>query len=75
MNPDSIKLMHERDNVHVHAKATKCNDSKLWQTYRNLRNKVTCVIKERKNVYFNDVYKICRNKPANVVGNKTTRTW
>ena len=26
---DIIKLMYERD--HVHAKATQCNDSKLWQ--------------------------------------------
>ena len=39
-------------------------------------NKVTCIIKERKNVYFNDIYTICRNDPdKNVVGNKTTRTW
>ena len=39
MTHDMIKLMYERD--HVHAKATQGNDSKLWQDYRNLRNKVT----------------------------------
>ena len=43
-----IKLMYERD--HVHYKATQSNDSRLWQDYRNLRKKVTCIIKERKNV-------------------------
>ena len=48
-----IKFMYERD--HVHAKATQSNGSKLWQDYRNLRNKVTCIIKEGKNVYFNDI--------------------
>ena len=46
MTHDIIKLMYERD--HVHAKATQGNDSKLWQDYRNLRNKVTSIIKERK---------------------------
>ena len=61
MTHDIIKLMYERD--HVHAKATKNNDSKLWQDYRNLQNKVTCIIKERKNVYFDDIYTICRNDP------------
>ena len=74
MTHDIIKLMYERD--HVHVKATQSNDSKLWQDYRNLRNKVTCIIKERKNVYFNDIYTICRNDPdKNLVGNQTTRTW
>ena len=48
---DIIKLMYERD--HVHAKATQSNDSKLWQGHRN---KVMCIIKERKNVYFNDIH-------------------
>ena len=47
--------MYERD--HVHATATQ----KLWQDYRNLLKKVTCMAKERQNVY--------------LVGNKTTRTW
>ena len=46
MTHDIIKLMYERD--YVHAMATQSNDSKLWQDYRNLRNKVTCIIKERK---------------------------
>ena len=69
-----IKLMYERDRVHT--KATQSNDSKLWQYYRNLWNKVTCIIKEGKNVYFNYIYTICRNDPdKNLVGNKTTRTW
>ena len=67
MTHDIIKLMYERD--HVHAKATQSNDSRLWQDYRNLRNKVTPIIKERKNVYFNDIYTLCRNDPKNVVGN------
>ena len=51
MTPDIIKLMYERD--HVHAKATQSNDSKLWQYYRYLQNKVTCIITKWKNVYFN----------------------
>ena len=46
MTHDIIKLMYERD--HVHAKATQGNDSKLLQDYRNLRNKVTSITKERK---------------------------
>ena len=62
-----IKLMNERD--HVHAKATQSIDSKLWQDYRNLRNKVTCIIKERKKVYFIDIHTLCRNDPKNGVGN------
>ena len=61
MTHDIIKLMYERD--YVHAKATQSNDSKLWQDYRNLRNKVTCIIKERKNAYFNDIHTLCRNDP------------
>ena len=67
MTHDIIKLMYERD--HVHAKATQSNDSRLWQNYRNLRNKVARIIKERKNVYFNDIHTLCRNDPKNVVGN------
>ena len=47
-------ILYERD--HIHTKATQSNDSRLWQDYRNLRNKVTCIIKERKNVYFNDIH-------------------
>ena len=58
-----IKLMYERD--HVHAKVTQSIDSKLWQDYRNLRNKVTCIIKERKNVYFIDIHTLCRNDSKN----------
>ena len=61
MTHDIIKLMYERD--YVHAKATQSNDSKLWQDYRNLRNKVTCIIKDRKNAYFNDIHTLCRNDP------------
>ena len=49
-------------------------DSKLWQGYRNLRNKVASIIKERKNAYFNDIYALGRDDPKNVVGNKTTGT-
>ena len=41
MTPDIIKLMDERD--HVHAKATQSNESKLWQFYHNMRNKVACI--------------------------------
>ena len=67
MTHDIIKLMYERD--HVHAKATQSNDSRLWQDYRNLRNKETCIIKERKNVYFNYIHTLCRNDPQSVVGN------
>ena len=67
-----IKLMYERD----HAQSIQSNDSKLWQGHRNLRNKVTSIIRVRNNVYFNDIYTICRNDPdKNLVGNKTTRTW
>ena len=58
MTHDIIKLMYERD--HLHATATQSNDSKLWQDYRNLRNKVTCIIKERKNVCFNDIHTLCK---------------
>ena len=59
MTHDNIKLMYERD--HVHAKATRGNDSKLWQDYRNLRNKVTRIIKERKNAYLIDINALGRN--------------
>ena len=41
-----IKLMYQRDKAH--AKAKQKNHPSLWQIYRELRNKVTCVIKERK---------------------------
>ena len=58
------KLMYERDHVGLHANATQSNDSKLWQDYRNLRNKVTCIIKEGKNVYFNDIHTLCGNDPT-----------
>ena len=58
---DIIKLMYERD--HVHAKATQGNGSKLWQDYHNLRNKVTGIIKERKNSYFNDIHALGRDDP------------
>ena len=63
MTHDIIKLMYLRD--HVHTMATQSNDSKLWQDYRNLRNKVTCIIKDQKNVYFNDNHTLCRNDPKN----------
>ena len=43
---DIIKLMYQRDKAHAKAKHT--NLPLLWQIYRELRNKVTCVIKERK---------------------------
>ena len=46
MTHDIIKRMYERG--YVYAKATQSNDSKLWQDYRNLRNKVTSIIKKRK---------------------------
>ena len=56
-----IKVMYERN--HLHAKATQGNDSKLWQDYRNLRNQVTSIIKERKNANFNDIYALGRDDP------------
>ena len=59
MTHDIIKLMCERD--HALATATQSNDSKLWQDYRKLRNKATCTIKERKNVYFKDINTLCTN--------------
>ena len=62
MTHDIIKLMYERD--HVQTKATQSNDSKLLQDYRNLRNKITCIMKERKNVYYNDIHTLCRNDPT-----------
>ena len=58
---DTIKLMCQRDNVH--ATAIQKNDLLLWQNYRELRNEVTCVIKEQKNAYFSDVNVLCRNDP------------
>ena len=51
---DIIKLMYKRD--HVHAKATQNNDSKLWQDYRNLRNKVTCIIKGLKRMSISMIF-------------------
>ena len=62
MTHDIIKFMYERD--HVHARVTQSNDSKLWQDYCNLRHKVTCIIKEGKNVYFNDIHTLSRNDPT-----------
>ena len=59
MTHDIIKLMYERD--HVLAKPTQSNDSNLWKDYRNLQNKVMCVINEQMNVYFNGIYSLCRN--------------
>ena len=53
--------MYQRDNVH--AKAIHKNDPLLWQNYRELRNKVTGVIKKRKNAYFSDIKVLCRNDP------------
>ena len=50
-----------------HTKATQSNDSKLLQNYRNMQNKVTCIIKERKNVYFNDMHTLFRNDPQKCV--------
>ena len=67
MTHDIIKLMYEHD--HVHVKTTQSNDLRLGQDYGNLQNKVTCIIKERNNVYFNDVHTLCRNDPQNVIGN------
>ena len=45
---DIINLMYQRGNGHMHAKAIQKNYSILWHNYRDLRNKVTCTIKERK---------------------------
>ena len=61
MTNDIIKLMYERD--HVHARATQSNDSKSWQDYHNLRNKVTCIIKKRINSCFNCIHTLYRNNP------------
>ena len=47
----------------VHANAIQKSDPLLWQQYRELRNKVTCVIKERKNAYFSDMNVLCRDDP------------
>ena len=58
---DIIKLMYQRDNVH--ANAIQKSDPLLWQQYRELRNKVTCVIKVRKNAYFSDMNVLCRDDP------------
>ena len=59
MTHDIIKLMYERD--HVYAKAIQSNDSKLWQDHRYIWNKVTCIFKEWKNVYFNYMHTLCMN--------------
>ena len=61
MTNDIIKLMYERD--HVHARSTQSNDSKSWQDYHNLRNKVTCIIKKRINSCFNCIHTLYRNNP------------
>ena len=45
----------------VYAKATQGNDLNLWQNNRNLRNKATCIIKERKIAYTNYIYSLGRN--------------
>ena len=58
---DIIKLMYQRENLY-----TK-NEPLLCQNYWELRNKVTRVIKERKNAYFSDINIIC--------GNDTKRMW
>ena len=58
---DILKLMYQRDNAH--AKAIQKNDPLLWQNYRELRNKVTCVFKERKKAYFSDINVLCRSDP------------
>ena len=51
--------MNKRDNVH--AKAIQNNNPLLRQNYRELRNKATCVTKERKNADFSDMNVLCRN--------------
>ena len=53
--------MYQRDNVH--GNAIQNSDPLLWQKYRELRNKVTCVIKERKSAYLNDMDVLCRDDP------------
>ena len=45
---DIIKLVYQRGNGYMHTKAIQKNYSILWKNYRDLRNKVTCAIKERK---------------------------
>ena len=73
MTHDIIKLLYERDHVPARLHKTMIqNYGKI--TVTSLRNKVTCIIKERKNVYFNDIHALCRNDPKNMFGNKTTRT-
>ena len=69
---DIIKLMYQRDNVH--ANAIQNSDPLLWQKYRELRNKVTCVIKERKNAYFSDINVLCRDDPKRTRTRTRTRT-
>ena len=72
MTHDILKLTYERD--YVHAKATQSNDSKLWQDYRNLRNKVTCIIKDRKMPISKIFIHFAEMPPKDVVGNRTTGT-
>ena len=58
---DLIELMYQRNNVH--ANAIQNSGLLLWQKYRELRNKVTCIIQERKNAYFSDMNVLCRDDP------------
>ena len=53
--------MYQCNNVH--ANAIQNNGPSFWQNYRELRNRVTGVMKERLKAYLNDMNVICRNDP------------
>jgi hypothetical protein len=65
ITPDLVKLMNNRD--FLHKKAVKSNDksksNKLWQEYKQCRNKINKMVKQQKYNYYNDISVSYMNKP------------
>ena len=57
MNREIINLMYKRDNLHKKAVVSKCPDA--WNNYTLCRNKVTSMIRQEKNKYFEN--ELCNN--------------
>ena len=65
MDQEILNLMYERDNLH--SKARKTDDTNLWTQYRQMRNKVTSMIREAKKNFFTE--------QINLIGNNRTKFW
>ena len=64
ITPDAVKLMYKRD--HVHAKAVRTKNCKLFDQHRSLRNYVTKIIKENKQKYYNEINSLSASDPKKI---------